>query len=445
MTQLKSDFDVQEVSWQRKLTELRQIHEENMTDAVANKVVEALNAKSAKRGESMDIVAEAMLTIGDILKAKGSGHQKIARALVRGLNPNLVTRHTLRSVCHTFKDLYTLLEVSFSAALPDIGLLEKDRLSKERLADYFRVNLCRYAGESESEAEEDFCTSAFGMQLYKHVGGLRLYLTEEAAAAGVTGSDDSVPWEIDDGTADATLVPIPPSASAPIVSFSEPVVSGGLPPGWVAEERMPRSGKAYKIYRGPNGEYSESKSRAWKFPITEAIAVAAVALAPWPHTCTDPPSSPVSQRLEGEDPVITPRLQRVLSATRHSPSEVGRFTSIHQLFEPELQSPVQTRLRGACLQLTNCGAFSLQPAPVIEYAGASTPFHSHAEVEKAKQTKAIAKWRAFLKETYPPRAGVGAFMWQFEANMMGGHLAFHQVPADAREAVLQAAYRCASA
>ena len=77
-----------------------------------------------------------------------------------------------------------MLEVSFSATLPDILLLEKDRLSKERLADYFRVNLCPYAGESESEAEEDFCTAAFGMQLYKNVGGLRLYLTEEGAAAG---------------------------------------------------------------------------------------------------------------------------------------------------------------------------------------------------------------------------------------------------------------------
>ena len=142
MTKLKSDYDVQELEWQRKLADLRQSHEETMTDAVANKVVEALNAKSAKRGETMDIIAEAMVTIGDILKAKGAGHQKIARGLVRGLNPNLVTRHTLRSVCHTFKDLYTLLEVNFSAALPDIGLLEKDRLSKERLADYFRVNLC---------------------------------------------------------------------------------------------------------------------------------------------------------------------------------------------------------------------------------------------------------------------------------------------------------------
>ena len=83
---------------------------------------------------------------------------------MRGLNPNLVTRHTLRSVCHTTKDLYTMLEVNFSATLPDIGLLEKDRLSKERRADYFRVNLCPYAGSCESETEEDFCTNAFGMQ-----------------------------------------------------------------------------------------------------------------------------------------------------------------------------------------------------------------------------------------------------------------------------------------
>ena len=106
-------------------------------------------------------------------------------------------------------------------------------------------------------------------------------------------------WEIDDGTADATVAPIPPSASAPIVSFSEPVGSGGLPPGWVAEERMPRSGKAYKVYRGPNGEYSESKSRAWKFPITEAIAVAAVALAPLPHTVLTPPPLPCRRDWRG--------------------------------------------------------------------------------------------------------------------------------------------------
>ena len=118
----------------------------------------------------MDVIAEAMASIDNILKTKGAGSQKLARGLVRGLNPNLVTRHTLRRVCHTFKDLYHLLEVSFFATLPDIALLEKDRLSKERLADYFRVKLCAYAGTCDSEAEEDCCTSAFGMQLYKNAG-----------------------------------------------------------------------------------------------------------------------------------------------------------------------------------------------------------------------------------------------------------------------------------
>ena len=113
------------------------------------------------------------------------------------------------------------------------------------------------------------------------MGGLRLYLTEDGAAAGVPGT--TISWNIDDGTVDETSVPIPPSTSANIVTFSQPVVSGGLPPGWVAEERMPRSGKAYKIYRGPNGEYSESKSKAWKFPATEAVVVAAVAVAPSSH------------------------------------------------------------------------------------------------------------------------------------------------------------------
>ena len=48
MTQLKSDYDVQELEWQRKLTDLRQSHEETMTDAVANKVMEALNEKVRK-------------------------------------------------------------------------------------------------------------------------------------------------------------------------------------------------------------------------------------------------------------------------------------------------------------------------------------------------------------------------------------------------------------
>ena len=239
---------------------------------------------------------------------------------------------------------------------------------------------------------------------------------------------------------DVTMAPHAPSASTSIVTFSQPVVSGGLPPGWEIEKRVPRSGKAYKIYRGPNGEYVESKPKAWKFPSTVALIDAAV----MPASHTDSPPSPVLQRLEGAEPaepVITPRLQRVLSAIRHSPSDAGLFTSIGQLFESELQSPVQTRLRGICLQLTNSGAFALHPAPVaVLPAGGHSPFRSHAEVEKAKQTTAIAKWRTFLKETYPPRTGVGAFMWQFEANMMGGHLAFHQVPADAREAVLQAAY-----
>ena len=155
-------------------------------------------------------------------------------------------------------------------------------------------------------------------------------------------------WEIDDGTVDATVTPIQPSASTSVVTFSHPVVPGGLPPGWVAEERMPSSGKAYKVYRGPNGEYAESKLQAWRLPATEALVGASVA----PASHSDPPSSPVSQRLEGEQQAITPRLQRVLSATRHSPqSDAGAFTSIIQLFEPELQSPVQTRLRGVCLQL----------------------------------------------------------------------------------------------
>ena len=201
---------------------------------------------------------------------------------------------------------------------------------------------------------------------------------------------------------------------------------------------MPSSGKAYKVYCGPNGEYAESRLQAWRLPATEALVGASVA----PASHSDPPSSPVSQRLEGEQQAITPRLLRVLSATRHSPqSDPGAFTSIIQLFEPELQSPVQTRLRGVCLQLTNSGAFALHPTPVVVIpAGGHLPFHSHAEVEKAKQTKAIAKWRTFLKETYPPRTGEEAFRWQFEADMIGGHLAFHQVPADAREAVLQAAY-----
>ena len=48
MTKLKSDYDDQELEWQRKLTDLRQSHEETMTDAVANKVVEALTAQSVK-------------------------------------------------------------------------------------------------------------------------------------------------------------------------------------------------------------------------------------------------------------------------------------------------------------------------------------------------------------------------------------------------------------
>ena len=185
VTKLKSDHGEKELEWQRKLIELRETHEETMNDAVANAVTSALTAQSVKRGETTDIIAEAMASIDNILKTKGAGSQKLARGLVRGLNPNLVTRHTMRKVCHTFKDLYHLLEVSFSATLPDIALLEKDRLSKERLADYFRVNLCAYAGSCESEAEEDFCTSAFGMQLYKNAGGLRMYLTEEGVAAGV--------------------------------------------------------------------------------------------------------------------------------------------------------------------------------------------------------------------------------------------------------------------
>lgn len=81
---------------------------------------------------------------------------------------------------------------------------------------------------------------------------------------------------------------------------------------------------------------------------------------------------------------------------------------------------------------------------VASVISASTPFQSHAEMEKAKQSKAIAKWRAFLLEVYPPRAGEGVFVWQFEANMMGGPHALHQVPAAAREEVLQAAYEVAA-
>ena len=121
-----------------------------------------------------------------------------------------------------------MLEVNFLATLPDIGLLEKDRLSKERLADYFRVNLCAYAGSCESETEEDFCTSAFGMLSYKNVGGLRMYLTEEGAAAGPPGT--SMDWEIDDGTVDG-LVPEPPRASPSVIPLSHTIVTGGLPPG----------------------------------------------------------------------------------------------------------------------------------------------------------------------------------------------------------------------
>jgi len=277
MTKLKSDYEDKELECQRKLTELRQTHEENMTDTVAAKVMEALTAKSVKRGETMDVVAEAMVVIEAILKTKGNGHMKIARGIVRCLNPNLITRHTLRSVCHTFRDLYTLLEVNFSAHLPDIGLLESGPLAKERIADYFRVNLCPYAGDNKDEAEEEFCTTAFGMQLYKNVGGLRLYLTEEGRAAGVPGGGDEVIWEIDDGTALPALVPIPPSESAPMVTFSEPLGSGGLPPGWVTEERMPSSGRAYKIYRGPNGEYAESKRQACRLMASRSLVGASVA------------------------------------------------------------------------------------------------------------------------------------------------------------------------
>ena len=184
MTKLKSDHNDKEFEWQRKLDALREKHEEEMTDAVANKVVEALTAQSAKRGESLDIINEAMIIVENVLKAKGTGHQKLARGLVCGLNPNLVTRQTLRRVCRTFNDLYNLLEVNFSATLPDTALLEKDSLSKERLAEYFRVNLCSYAGSCNVEAEEEFCTSAFGMKLYKG-NGLRMYLTEEGVAASV--------------------------------------------------------------------------------------------------------------------------------------------------------------------------------------------------------------------------------------------------------------------
>ena len=66
-----------------------------------------------------------------------------------------------------------------------------------------RFNLCPYAGSCESETEEDFCTNAFGMQLYKNVGGLRLYLTEDGAAAGVPGT--AMSWNIDDGTVDESM------------------------------------------------------------------------------------------------------------------------------------------------------------------------------------------------------------------------------------------------
>ena len=67
-------------------------NEENMTDAVANAVCEALSAQSLKRGETMNIIAEAMVTVDNILKAKGVGHQKMARGLVRGLNPSRCLR-----------------------------------------------------------------------------------------------------------------------------------------------------------------------------------------------------------------------------------------------------------------------------------------------------------------------------------------------------------------
>jgi hypothetical protein len=206
MTKLKSDYDEKELDCQRKLTDLRTTHEEAMTDSVANAVVLALTAQSLKRAETMDVLSEAMASVDNMLKSKAVGSQKMARGLVRGLNPNLVTRHTLRKVCHTFKDLYQLLEVSFSAVLPDMALLEKDRLSKERLADFFRVNLCTYAGSCISEAEEDFCSSAFGMKLYK-AGDTRMYLTEAAA------KDKGMDWVLDDGEVDKTEVPIPPSAS----------------------------------------------------------------------------------------------------------------------------------------------------------------------------------------------------------------------------------------
>ena len=98
VTKLKSEHGVKELEWQRKLIELRETHEEEMKDAVANAVTSALTAQSVKRGETTDIIAEVMTSIDNILKTKGAGSQKLARGLVRGLNPNLVTRHTMRKV-----------------------------------------------------------------------------------------------------------------------------------------------------------------------------------------------------------------------------------------------------------------------------------------------------------------------------------------------------------
>ena len=206
LTKLKAAHNAQRDEWAREINEKDGAHEEAVADVVANAVCAALQ----KRAQTKNIAEEAMLMVENVLKAKESGHQKVVRGLVSAVNPNLLTRQLLRRVCHTFKDLYQLLEINLCAKLPNISLLEKDRLTKERLADYFRVNLCDYKGSCEGEAKEEFCTEAFSMSLYK-ADGLRLYITKDGVARG-----KDTPWTLDDGS----VVQTPPGEPAHVVTVA---------------------------------------------------------------------------------------------------------------------------------------------------------------------------------------------------------------------------------
>ena len=103
---------------------------------------------------------------------------------------------------------------------------------------------------------------------------LRKHFAPKAAAPAAADPTDEVSTDSDDSDDGKFNFDLPAKAGSKAGGKSKPAAAGGggassrtvpaagLPTGWWAEERTASSGRVYKVYYGPNGEYAESVPQA---------------------------------------------------------------------------------------------------------------------------------------------------------------------------------------